>query len=97
MDKDKEIQLLSNETFMEIMKHQRQTLEGYKKICLACLATVVLSITIMCGSAIYFFANYEAEIIEETTTTYEQQSDGESQIINGTSYNDNSIHNAKGD
>lgn len=93
MDKDKEIQLLSNETFMEIMKHQRQTLEGYKKICLACLATVVLSITIMCGSAIYFFANYEAELVEETT--YEQSSDGESQIINGNSYNDNSIHNDK--
>lgn len=93
MDKDKEIQLLSNETFMEIMKHQRQTLEGYKKICLACLATVVLSITIMCGSTIYFFANYEAEFVEETT--YEQSSDGESQIINGNSYNGNSIHNDK--
>lgn len=93
MDKDKEIQLLSNETFMEIMKHQRQTLEGYKKICLACLATVVLSITIMCGSTIYFFANYEAELVEGTT--YEQSSDGESQIINGNNYNDNSIHNDK--
>ncbi len=96
---EKEIQLITNETFLKIMEHQRQTIEGYKKIAFTSLATVILTVLITCVSIFYFFSTYEVEVLDTTTTTttYEQSSDGESQIINGNSYNDNSVHNEKGE
>ena len=92
-DKEKEIQLLTNETFLEIMKHQREQVNNFKKVCIACLVTLCIIAITLCGSIIYFFSTYEVEVLDTTTTTYEQSSDGESQIINGNNYNDNSIHN----
>ncbi len=84
-DKEKE--------FLEIMKHQREQVNNFKKVCIACLVTLCIIAITLCGSIIYFFSTYEVEVLDTTTTTYEQSSDGESQIINGNNYNDNSIHN----
>ena len=42
------------------------------------------------GGALYFFSAYAVEV--EDTITYEQQSDGNSSIINGNQYKDNAVH-----
>lgn len=44
-----------------------------------------------CG-ILWFFSFNEVEVTETTTTTYEQQADGDSSIVNGNQYKDNAIH-----
>ena len=44
-----------------------------------------------CGILCFFSFN-EVEVTETTTTTYEQQADGDSSIVNGNQYKDNAVH-----
>ena len=95
--KGNDLQVSFDKTFEKFMELQTKTVDKCQRICRNCLIALVAIVLIIVGGLLYFFSAYAVEIEGEiiTSTTYEQQSDGESQIINGNSYNDNSIHNDK--
>lgn len=88
-----DLQLITNETFIQIMKHQRKQVESFRKICVASFITLCVTVAIVCFCVLYFLNAYTIEVEDTVTTTYEQSSDGESQIINGDNYNDGAVHN----
>lgn len=91
----KDIQLATNDTILELVKLVKQSANSWRKTCMTLIVAIVVICAMFAGSWLYFISTYEVEIIDTTTTTYEQSSDGESRIINGNSYNDNSVHNVR--
>lgn len=92
MDKQiKDIQLCSNDTILEFIKQQKETMNSYKKIITTLIASICIIIFTLCGTAIY--AINTIDVTAETTTTTTQTVDGEGEIINGNQYKDNATHN----
>ena len=78
------------ELIRSLMLQNRKQLKEMKIICLACIISTMVIIGSLVGGALYFFSVYAVEV--EDTITYEQQSDGNSSIINGNQYKDNAVH-----
>lgn len=78
------------ELIKSLMLQNRKQLKEMKIICLSCIISTMVIIGSLVGGALYFFSNYAVDV--EDTITYEQQSDGNSSIINGNQYKDNAVH-----
>lgn len=78
----KEIQIATNETIMELMKHQKEQCKQIRNM----FMTVIISFTIMIGMCVggimYFINTFEIETFTETTTTTTQTVEGDSAEIN---------------
>ncbi len=87
----KEIQLVTNETVIELINAQKDSNKIIKSMFFGLLA---LAITlIICFTTLYILDNYNIEA-STTTTTTEQSVEGDgSNIINGDQFNDNSSKN----
>lgn len=87
----KEIQLVTNETVIELINAQKESNKIIKSMFFGLLA---LAITlIICFTTLYILDNYNIEA-STTTTTTEQSVEGDgSNIINGDQFNDNSSKN----
>lgn len=87
----KEIQLVTNETVIELINAQKDSNKIIKSMFFGLLA---LAITlIICFTTLYILDNYNIEATTTTTTT-EQNVEGDgSNIINGDQFNDNSSKN----
>ena len=92
---ERKIQIATNETFHELVKQQRRTIKMMWKMTLACLIAMVMVVSMTVGGILYFFSAYAVEVEDTVETTYEQSSDGNSSIINGNQFNDNSTNNEK--
>ena len=92
---ERKIQIATNETFHELVKQQRRTIKMMWKMTLACLIAMVMVVSMTVGGILYFFSAYAVEVEDTVKTTYEQSSDGNSSIINGNQFNDNSTNNEK--
>lgn len=92
MDKEQvdKIQLCTNETILELVKQQKNTVNTYKNTMIALIISITVIIAAICGTVLYTINNME--VVEETTVT--QETDGESEIINGNQYKDNATHNS---
>lgn len=88
----KEIQLVTNETVIELINAQKESNKIIKSMFFGLLA---LAITlIICFSTLYILDNYNIEASTTTTTTTEQNVEGDNtSIINGDQFNDNSNKN----
>lgn len=60
-------------------------------ICLGFLSNILISSAFIYKD-LKILEDFEVEVSDEITTTYEQQSDGNSSIVNGNQYKDNSLH-----
>lgn len=92
---EREIQIATNETFKELVAHQKSTIKMMWKMVIGCLITMVLTISIVVGGVLYFFNTYAIEVEDtiETTTTYDQETGENGSIINGNQFNDSSQNN----
>ena len=80
------------ELIRSLMLQNRKQLKEMKIICLTCIISTMVIIGSLVGGALYFFSNYAVDVEDTITTTYEQQADGNSSIVNGNQYKDNAIH-----
>lgn len=76
-----------------VSEHQREQNKTIKKMFFGLLITITLMVTGVCGTVLYIWNNSELVYEEVSTTSYEQQSEGNSNIINGNQFNDNSQNN----
>ena len=74
-----------------ILAGHRRAVKALTTVCIACVVTTLITISVMVGGTLYLVSNFEMAV--EETITYEQESDGNSSIINGDNYNDNSSNN----
>lgn len=91
MEENKQISIYVD-LVKELMRQNRKQLKEMKIICLSCIITTAIIISCLVGGTLYFFSTFAVEV--EDTVTYEQQSDGNSSIINGDQYRDNSTNNS---
>ena len=85
-----DIQLLTNETFIEVMKHQREQVKHFRNITIAVLIAMILQTTIVIGGVLYFFSAYAVEVTDEVIT---QTVEGDNTSINNVEGNSNTITN----
>lgn len=85
-----DIQLLTNETFIEVMKHQREQVKHFRNITIAVLIAMILQTTIVVGGVLYFFSAYAVEVTDEVIT---QTVEGDNTSINNVEGNSNTITN----
>lgn len=91
MEENKQISIYVD-LVKELTRQNRKQLKEMKIICLSCIISTAIIISCLVGGALYFFSTFAVEV--EDTITYEQQSDGNSSIINGDQYRDNSTNNS---
>ena len=77
----------SQRAMMEQNNKQTTTL---KHIVIAVIVAFSLIVGGMCGTILYIWYNSDLEVTETTTTTVEQSTNDNSNIINGDQFNDNS-------
>lgn len=87
---NKELQVMC-EAIKVVSEHQRKQNEIIKKMFFGLLIAITLMVAGVCGTVLYIWNN--SEITYEETTTVDQQTDGNSSIINGNQFNDNSQNN----
>lgn len=87
-----DIQLLTNEIFIEVMKHQREQVKHFRNITIAVLIAMILQTTIVVGGVLYFFSAYAVEVTDEVITTT-QTIEGDNTSINNVDGNNNTITN----
>lgn len=88
---------LDNNKFYEeliksVIAQNKKQVKDMKIICVTCIIATTVIISSLVGGALYFLSTYSVDVTD--TITYEQSSDGNSNIINGNQYKDNAIHNA---
>lgn len=86
---NRDVQLATNETILELIRHQK---ENNKLIKNMFFGLVAITITMMlCTTVLYVLNNYQIE--GSTTTTTEQSAEGNASIINGGQFNDSAVQN----
>lgn len=95
MDKIKD---LTNDILVQFLEDKAKERSNFKNLVIVMAITMFLQTALLCGGILYIFNNFEATV-ETTTTTTEQQIEGENAEINnvrGNQYKDSATHNEGG-
>lgn len=78
-----------------VSEHQRKQNDTIKKMFFGLLISVTLMVASICGTVLYIWYNSDIMVEETTTTTYDQDTGENGDIINGNQFND-SAQNVEG-